>query len=64
MDAFRLNIEEWHDNLNNDFAVDLQEELAINRKVYDNYTNAYIKKQGTEESPLWQIFANHLKTLS
>ena len=35
--------------------------LSINEKDYDMYKNSYIKKDGSEDLPFWQIFANYIK---
>lgn len=48
-------------NLNEPLQVNLQNELILDEKVYMNYKNAYIKKEGTEEILFWQIVANKLK---
>jgi len=42
-------------------AVDLAKELVINEAAYAKYKNYYIKKDGSEELPYWQIFANYIK---
>ncbi len=49
-------------NLNDGFDIDWTKELAIDEDAYREYKNKYIKKEGTDELPLWQIFANRLKT--
>jgi len=49
-------------NLNEKIEIDdIEEELFTDEKAYKVYKNAYIKKDGTEELPFWQIFANHIK---
>lgn len=35
--------------------------LPINEKSYAMYKNSYIKKEGSEDLPFWQIFANYIK---
>lgn len=49
-------------NLNSTFEIDWAKELMIDEEAYKEYVNKYIKKEGTEDIPLWQVFANHLKT--
>ncbi len=50
-------------NLENSLEIDLEKELVINEEAYRNYKNSYIKKDGTEELPFWQIVANRLKVM-
>lgn len=51
-------------NLNREVKVDLKEELIIKESAYRKYKNDYIKKEGSEELPLWQIFSNRIKGLN
>lgn len=39
-------------------------QLYVNHKAYLDYRHNYIKKEGTEDSPFWQIFADAVKQLS
>jgi hypothetical protein len=39
-------------------------ELIINNQAYSKYKNAYIKKNGTVDTPIWQSFADWLKVHS
>lgn len=41
-------------------AIDWKKELSINEKTYMNYRQSYIKREGSEELPFWQIFANRI----
>ncbi len=50
-------------NLNSKININIDEELVVNETAYNAYKNAYIKKNGSEELPYWQIFANHIKGL-
>ncbi len=50
-------------NLNKFDGIDLEAELKINQKLYDNYKNDYIKKTGSEELAFWQIVAKRIKEL-
>lgn len=51
-------------NLNSPFTLNWEKDLSVNEEAYRNYKNLYIKKGGTEELPFWQIFADHIKTLT
>ena len=35
--------------------------LSINEKAYATYKNSYVKKDGSDDLPFWQIFANYIK---
>lgn len=48
-------------NLDEVTSLDLGKELFVDEKAYDYYKNSYIKKNGTEELPFWQIAVNRLK---
>ena len=48
-------------NLESTMEIDLKKELVINEEAYRDYKDSYIKKDGTEELPFWQIVANRLK---
>jgi hypothetical protein len=50
-------------NLENTMEIDLEKELVINEEDYCDYRNLYIKKDGTDELPFWQIVANRLKVM-
>jgi len=50
-------------NLNNFSKIDWIKEMTFDRKAYLNFKHQYIKKDGSEELPCWQIFANHIKSL-
>ncbi|MCX5807595.1 MAG: hypothetical protein NT010_16265 [Proteobacteria bacterium] len=47
-------------NLDREVSIDLNEEIRIDEDAYRRYRNYYIKKDGTEELPYWQIVANRL----
>lgn len=36
-------------------------EMEINEDAYHKYKNNYIKKEGTPEKPIWQVFSSYLK---
>lgn len=50
-------------NLNEQFNIDWEFEMKVNEQKYLEYKNKYIKKQGTEELPFWQVAANHIKQI-
>ena len=41
--------------------IEWDSELKIDKRAYNQYRNDYIKKDGTEDIPIWQSFANWLK---
>ncbi|MDD5006796.1 MAG: hypothetical protein PHU49_00135 [Syntrophorhabdaceae bacterium] len=41
--------------------IDWEFELNISKEHYDNYRNAYIKTENSQDLPFWQIVANRLK---
>jgi len=49
-------------NLDRTSEVHLADELTINEDAYQNYKNIYIKQDGTKETPIWQAFADYLKS--
>ncbi|MDP2813940.1 MAG: hypothetical protein Q8N92_05775 [Erysipelotrichaceae bacterium] len=38
-----------------------ENEMKINEEAYRNYKNLYIKKQGTPEKPMWEIFCTYIQ---
>lgn len=42
------------------YKIDFNKELQINRGSYDNYRRAFIKTQGSQNLPFWQIVADSL----
>lgn len=48
-------------NIDDPIAIEWKKELSINEKAYMNYMQSYIKREGSEELPFWQIFANRIK---
>ena len=50
-------------NISKTTHLDLNSELVIDEKIYETYKNAYIKKNGSEETFFWQIYADEIKTL-
>lgn len=48
-------------DLEQGFSVDLKKVLHVNHRAYANYRNAYIKKTGTPEQPLFKIFTDEIE---
>lgn len=48
-------------SMDDNIEIDWKEELKVNRDVYNHYRQSYIKEEGSEELPFWQIVANRLK---
>ncbi|HPL66328.1 MAG TPA: hypothetical protein PLG94_07335 [Smithellaceae bacterium] len=50
-------------NLDEPLDMDLRRELQIDEASYRAYRNNYIKKDGTEDAPSWQILADRIKRI-
>lgn len=48
-------------NLDKNFKID--ELPRVDKEIYDKYRNSYIKKDGTPETPFWQIFSDRIKNI-
>lgn len=48
-------------NLDKVSSINLDLELEIDKNAYKTYKNLHIKKDGSEERELWQLFADHIK---
>jgi hypothetical protein len=48
-------------NIDQSYEIDLNRELIVNERLYEEYKNTYIKKSGTDDTPAWQVFADCLK---
>jgi hypothetical protein len=48
-------------NLSGNFKFDPKREFVVDTVAYKRFKNKYIKEEGTEDLPTWQIFANYLK---
>jgi hypothetical protein len=48
-------------NIDHSFEIDLNSELSVNDKLYEQYKNRYIKKAETDDASAWQVFADWLK---
>lgn len=44
--------------------IDWNQELTFNKNYYDQYTEAYIKKQGSPEKSCWDILADYLSPMT
>lgn len=52
-----LNLDEYGE-------LDIDREMTVDATAYNLYRQTFIKKHGTPEIPLWQIFANYLRNSS
>lgn len=50
-------------NIDNPIEIDWDKELTVDKKAYSKYKNCYIKKNGSEELPFWQVVSNQIKAL-
>lgn len=48
-------------NIDHVSGFDLDREMEIDHEAYFRYRDLYIKKQGTPEKPLWEIFCSYIK---
>jgi len=51
-------------NIEQSYDIDWNKELIINQKIYNNYKEKYIKKNGSKEEYFWQIAADEIKKLN
>lgn len=49
-------------NIDEPLNIDWHKELFVDENRYADYRRSYIKQEGTEELPLWQIVANRIKS--
>jgi len=49
-------------SLDDNNGIDLAKESMVNKSNYDNYRRGYIKTEHSKELPVWQIFADNLKS--
>ncbi len=47
--------------MDEDSNLDWESKLRVNKSYYDNYREAYIKRESSEDLSFWQIVANRLK---
>ena len=50
-------------NIEQNYDIDWNKELIINEKIYNNYKEKYIKKNGSKEEYYWQIVADEIKKM-
>jgi len=50
-------------NIEQNYNIDWNKELIINEKIYNNYKEKYIKKNGSKEEYFWQIAADEIKKM-
>jgi len=50
-------------NLNSEIEIDFAKEMLIDKEVYRSYKNSYIKKDGSEERPYWEVVSGYIKAL-
>jgi hypothetical protein len=48
-------------NIDQSYEIDLNRELIVNERFYEEYLNRYIKKSGTDDTPTWQVFVDYIK---
>lgn len=48
-------------NLDEEHSINLVQELEIDKNAYRNYKNLHIKKDGSEEREMWQLFVDFIK---
>jgi len=51
-------------NISRDVNIDLENELCIYEEGYARYKHDFIKIEGTEELPFWQVVSNKIKELN
>jgi hypothetical protein len=49
--------------VDNGYVGEIEKELNVDESAYRSYRNAYIKRDGTDEKPFWQIFSDRIKGL-
>jgi hypothetical protein len=47
-------------NVDHEYSFDWDAEMRIDEVAYQRYKNLYIKKEGTPEKPVWEIFSSYL----
>lgn len=50
-------------NIDNTLQFNWSDELYVDLKAYETYQNDIIKKQGSPECPLWEIFAQSIRSI-
>lgn len=49
-------------NIDKPSPIDWAKEMVVDPAVYSSYREAFIKKPGSPEKPLWQIFSDYIKS--
>jgi len=50
-------------NISRNAGIDLERELFVYEEGYAKYKHDFIKIEGTEETPFWQVVVNKIKSL-
>jgi len=50
-------------NISRELNIDLEDELFVDEEKYDKFKHDFIKKEGSEELPYWQIVSKKIKEL-
>ncbi|GAI02371.1 unnamed protein product, partial [marine sediment metagenome] len=61
--AFSWEFKKIPYNIEQNYDIDWNKELIINEKIYNNYKEKYIKKNGSKEEYFWQIVADEMKKM-
>jgi hypothetical protein len=48
-------------NIDHLYGFNRDKEMEINEEAYSSYRNLYIKKPGTPEKPMWEIFCSYIQ---
>ena len=51
-------------NIDSPTEIDWDKELTVDKEAYSKYKNSYIKKNGSEELPFWQVVSNKIRGLT
>jgi len=62
IDAMAVALNKKIININRKLDLDLNDELLMDDTVYSQFKEDYIKKMDSEDLPLWQMFANRVKS--
>jgi len=61
--AFSLELNKGYINIDNNYNINWDKELTIDKEAYANYKEKYIKRKGTEDKLFWQIVADEINKL-
>lgn len=48
-------------NIDHEYEFNWEKEMKIDEEAYRRYKNLYIKKEGTPEQPVWEIFSSYIQ---